>query len=150
MSIVRRNPNFTAGVSNFLLDQVSKGKAGEDIQRQYVQGNIEFIDMSFKVRFKLGAIAASSNATVNIIDTTLARTEGRTDLHQGILPGKMAFAISAIRLAYAETAGLPETGVYRSRLFAAMTMWAQISFLMIHMLFRQFVLNCNLTQCPTP
>lgn len=118
MSIVRRNPNFTAGVSNFLLDQISKGKAGEDIQRQHAQGNIEFIDMSFKVRYKLGAVGASSNATVNIIDTTLARTEGRTDLHQGILPGKMAFAIGAIRLAYAETAGLPETGVYRSRKYA--------------------------------
>lgn len=115
MSIVRRNPNFTAGVSNFLLDQISKGKAGEDIQRQFAQGNIEFIDMSFKVRYKLGAMAASSNATVNIIDTTLAKTEGRTDLHQGILPGKMAFAIGAMRLAYGESAGQPEAAAYRSR-----------------------------------
>jgi hypothetical protein len=118
MSVIRRNPNFTSGVSAFLLDQITKGKAGEDIQRQYAAGNIEFIDMSFKIRYKLGVMAASSNATVNIIDTTLARTEGRTDLHQGILPGKMAFAIGAVRLAYAETAGQPETGAFRSRKYA--------------------------------
>ncbi|MDL5051893.1 hypothetical protein QQ054_38465 [Oscillatoria amoena NRMC-F 0135] len=118
MSVIRRNPNFSAGISQFLLDQIVKGKAGEDVKRHYEAGNIEFIDMSFKVRYKLGAMAASANATVNIIDTTLARTEGRTDLHQGILPGKMPFAIGAIRLAYAETAGLPETGVYKSRKYA--------------------------------
>ena len=118
MSVVRRNPTFMSGVSSFLLDQITKGRAGEDVKRQYDSGNIEFIDMSFKVRYKLGAMAASSNATVNIIDTTLARTEGRTDLHQGILPGKMPFAISSIRLSYAEAAGQPETAVYRSRRYA--------------------------------
>lgn len=118
MSVIRRNPAFMSGVSNFLLDQITKGKAGADVKNQYEAGNIEFIDMSFKVRYKLGAMAASSNATVNIIDTTLARTEGRTDLHQGILPGKMPFVIGAIRLAYAETASQPEAGVYRSRRYA--------------------------------
>ncbi len=115
MSVIRRNPNFTSGVSQFLLDQIVKGKAGDDVKKQFEAGNIEFIDMSFKVRYKLGAMAASSNATVNIIDTTLAKTEGRTDLHQGILPAKMAFAIGAVRLAYAETAGQPETAAYKSR-----------------------------------
>lgn len=115
MSIIRRNPHFSSGVSNFLLDQISKGKAGEDVQRHFAQGNIEFIDMSFKVRYKLGAMGASSNSIVNIIDTTLAKTEGRSDLHQGILPGKMPFAVGAVRLAYAETLTEPETGIYRSR-----------------------------------